>query len=323
MQAARMGAVRTVLGDIPSSSLGLTLTHEHIICDFIGADKVDRSRYDRREVFEVMLPLLKEIRDLGVTGFVDCTPAFIGRDPLLLAELSKASNVHILTNTGLYKEPYLPRYAFESSADKLAEMWALEIEEGVEDEIVRARTGRVERFPVRAGFVKIAVNPGHLLPVQEKIVRAAARCSLTTGAAIVCHTGEGEAALELLRVVEEEGFDTGRLIVAHSDAIEDWSYHAEILERGALVSYDGVSRETADRTINVLEKAVSSGFDDQVLLSQDAGWYNVGEPGGGKIRAYSYIVKEFIPLLLERGYNHNLIRKIFVENPSRVFCLKK
>ncbi|MEM1522078.1 MAG: hypothetical protein QXU69_03585 [Thermofilaceae archaeon] len=318
-----MGTIRTVLGDISPGSFGMALTHEHILCDFVGADKVDRSRYDRREVFEIMLPLLKEIRELGVTGFVDCTPAFIGRDPLLLAELSRASSVHILTNTGLYKEPYLPKYSFELSADELAEIWALEVEEGVEDEILRARTGRVERFPVKAGFVKIAVNPGHLFPIQEKIVRAAARCSLYTGAAIVCHTGEGTAALGLLRVIEEEGLDAGRLIVAHCDAIEDWNYHMEILQLGANVSYDGVSEGTVGRTLKLLESVVSHGFDEQILLSQDSGWYNVGEPRGGRIRGYSFIVKKFIPLLEERGFDRSLIQRIFIENPSAVFQLKK
>ncbi|MEM2795477.1 MAG: hypothetical protein QXY49_06455, partial [Thermofilaceae archaeon] len=145
-----MGVIRTVLGDITPDKLGMALTHEHVICDFIGADKVDRSRYSRTEVFEIMFPYLAEIKQLGVSGFIDCTPAFIGRDPLLLSELSKAIGLHILTNTGLYKEPFLPRYAFEYSADQLAEIWALEIEEGVENEIVRARSSAVERFPLKA-----------------------------------------------------------------------------------------------------------------------------------------------------------------------------
>jgi len=84
-----LGKIRTVLGDIHPSSLGLTLPHEHVMCDFIGAKSVDRSRYDRREVVRTMLPYLLETRQLGVTGFVDCTPAFIGRDPIALAELSR------------------------------------------------------------------------------------------------------------------------------------------------------------------------------------------------------------------------------------------
>jgi len=130
----------------------------------------------------------------------------------------------------LYKEPYLPEYAYKCSADELTAMRVAEIEEGVEDEIVRARTGRVERFPVKAGFVKIAVNPGPIEPVQEKIVRAAVRCSQLTGAAAACHTGHPVAVLELLRVVKEERLEPDRLVVAHLDAVDDQSAHVEVLE---------------------------------------------------------------------------------------------
>jgi phosphotriesterase-related protein len=314
-----VGKIRTVLGDIHPFSLGLTLSHEHVMCDFVGARSVDRSRYDRREVVRTMLPYLLEIRQLGVTGFVDCTPAFIGRDPIVLAELSKAAGIHILTNTGLYKEPYLPDYAYERSADELAAMWVAEIEEGVEDEIVRARTGRVERFPVKAGFVKIAVNPGPIEPVQEKIVRAAARCSQLTGAAVVCHTGHPVAVLELLRVVREERLEPDRLVVAHLDAVDDWSVHAKVFEWGAWASYDGVSESTAERTLKLLELA--EGFEEQVLLSQDAGWYNVGEPGGGRIRGYSYLVKVFSHLIEEK-FGKSLVEKLLVRNPARAFEMR-
>ncbi|MEM1509851.1 MAG: hypothetical protein QW291_07815 [Thermofilaceae archaeon] len=314
-----MGVIRTVLGDITPDKLGMALTHEHVICDFIGADKVDRSRYSRTEVFEIMFPYLAEIKQLGVSGFIDCTPAFIGRDPLLLSELSKAIGLHILTNTGLYKEPFLPRYAFEYSADQLAEIWALEIEEGVENEIVRARSSAVERFPLKAGFIKIAVNPGHIVPIQEKIIRAASRCSLSTGATIVCHTANGTAAIELLKIAEEEGLDASKLVVAHSDAIDEWSYHLRIFQLGAWVSYDGISKETVQRTLKLLGLVVDNGFEDQLLLSQDAGWYNVGQPKGGTIRGYSFIIKEFIPIFIEKGFSHSLVQKILVNNPARAF----
>ncbi len=66
--------IQTVQGRIKPDQLGITLPHEHIMVDFIGADKVSRDRYNADEVFEVMLPYLKEIRALGVTGFVECTP---------------------------------------------------------------------------------------------------------------------------------------------------------------------------------------------------------------------------------------------------------
>lgn len=317
-----MGKIRTVLGDISPEKFGLALIHEHVLCDFIGADKISRDRYNPKEVFDVMLPYLKEIRQLGVGGFVDCTPAFMGRDPRLLADLSRASEIHILTNTGLYKEPFLPRYAFEYSVDQLAECWVHEIEGGIIDELVKAKADLEVRFPIKAGFIKIAVNPGHIIPIQQKIVRAAARCSLITGAAVVCHTAHSVAAMELLEIVAEEGVNLDRLIVAHCDSIEDLDCHLEILQRGAWVSYDGISEATAERTLKLVGFVFEHGFERQLLLSQDAGWYNVGEPNGGSIRRYSYLIKDFIPLMMGNGFNRDFIKKILVENPSRAFQIR-
>jgi len=302
-----MGRIRTVLGDIFPDKFGLTLVHEHILVDFAGADKVSKERYDAKEVYTVMLPYLAEIRRLGVTGFVECTPAYMARDAQILADLSDAVGIHILTNTGLYKEPYLPRYAFEYSADQLAELWTDEIKRGIEE------------TSIRAGFIKIAVNPSQIIPIQQKIVRAAARCSLSTGAVVACHTASGVAAMHLLEILCEERVDTSRLIVVHSDAEEDAEYHVQTARQGAWVEYDGLRPETAEKTLNLLELMADKGFEDQLLLSQDAGWYNVGEPKGGNIRGYEYLLKDFVPLMLQKGFSQELANKILVKNPARAF----
>jgi len=305
-----MGKIQTVLGAIDPEELGLTLVHEHIMCDFIGASKVSKDRYDPDEVFRVMLPYLLEIRQLDVRGFVDCTPMYLGRDVEVLARLAKATGIHILTNTGLYKEPFLPSYAWRCSVDRLARMWMAEIKEGIEG------------MPIRAGFIKIAVNPGPLIPMQQKIVRTAARTCLATGATIACHTANGVAALEVLDVLDEEDVLADNLIVVHSDAEQDQGYHFETARRGAWVEYDGLKETTAEKTIGLIKNMVEKGYEDRLLLSQDAGWYNVGQEKGGKIRGYAYLVKEFLPLMRKAGFNQELIHKVLVENPARAFQLK-
>jgi phosphotriesterase-related protein len=302
-----MAKIRTVLGDISPDEFGPALVHEHILVDFIEAEKFSRDRYNREEVFEVMLPYLARIKNLGVKGFVECTPAYMGRDAELLVRFSKALGIHILTNTGLYKEPHLPKFAFEYSAGQLADLWIKEILEGVED------------TPIKAGFIKIAVNPGIIAPIQQKIVRAAARCSLATGAVIACHTANGAAAMHLLKILDEEGLENDRLIVVHADAEENIKYHLEIARRGAWVEYDGLSQNTSEKILKLLRFMVDHGFEEQILLSQDAGWYNVGQPHGGNIRGYEYLIKEFVPLMRKNGFDQDLIGKILVENPAEAF----
>ena len=82
--AAQDGAVATVTGDVPVRDLGMVLMHEHVMVDFIGADKVSRSRYDADDVVRVALPHLREARELGCRTIVECTPAFLGRNAALL-----------------------------------------------------------------------------------------------------------------------------------------------------------------------------------------------------------------------------------------------
>ncbi|MBS7635033.1 hypothetical protein KEJ34_06035 [Candidatus Bathyarchaeota archaeon] len=305
-----MAKIRTILGDISPDEFGLALVHEHILVDFIEAEKFSRDRYDQKEVFEVMLPYLVKIEDLGVKGFVECTPAYMGRDAELLTKFSKALGIHILTNTGLYKEPHLPKFAFEYSVDQLAELWIKEILEGIED------------TRIKAGFIKIAVNPGAIVPIQQKIVRSAARCSLATGAAIACHTGSGMAAMYLLKILNEEGLENNRLIVVHADAEENVEYHLEVAKQGAWVEYDGLSQNTSGKILKLLRFIVDHGFEEQILLPQDAGWYDVGQPRGGSIRGYEYLIEDFVPLMKRNGFSQNLIDKILVENPAKAFQIE-
>jgi phosphotriesterase-related protein len=42
--------VQTVTGQVDAASLGVTLMHEHVLVDFIGAARASRSRYDPDEV---------------------------------------------------------------------------------------------------------------------------------------------------------------------------------------------------------------------------------------------------------------------------------
>src|SRR3954447_10882443 len=89
--------VMTVRGPIPPEEMGPTLPHEHVLVDFVGAKAASRDRYDADEVFRIALPHLRRVRDQGIRTLVDCTPAYLGRDPALLRRLSEASGVNILT----------------------------------------------------------------------------------------------------------------------------------------------------------------------------------------------------------------------------------
>ena len=311
-----MPNVQTVLGPIAADAFGFALVHEHVMCDFIGAAATSPARWDRQTVARTMLPYLRQIRERGVTGFVDCTPAYIGRDVELLRHLSVESGLHIVTNTGYYgaaHDKFLQEHAFRESADELAARWVRAWEDGIEE------TG------IRPGFIKIGVDPAQgeparLSEVDRKIVRAAARAQLRTGLVVASHTAQGAAALEQIDLFEDEGADPTRLIIVHADAEPDASTHFTIAARGAWVEYDGIGWRPIVEHLALLPPIIER-HADRLLLSMDAGWYWVGEPEGGKIRDYNALTDELLPALREMGTTEETIWHLLVENPARAFAL--
>jgi phosphotriesterase-related protein len=306
--------VMTVTGPVPADRLGFTLPHEHVMVDFVGADEVDRSRYERDEVVETVLPHLKRIRELGCRCLIDCTPAYLARDPVVLRRLSEASGLRPVTNTGYYgarDDQHLPDHTFEESADELAERWTREWRDGIDG------TG------IRPGFIKIGVDRGSLSEVDEKLVRAAARTHRQTGLTLAVHTGPAEAALEQLGVLEAEGVDPSAWIWVHAQAERNKDRHAQIGRRGGWVEFDGVRPNSIERHVELVRHMKDEGLLDRVLISQDAGWYTVGEPGGGDFRGYDTLQAEFLPALREAGLTDDEVRRLTVENPARAFGVRK
>jgi len=309
------GVIMTVRGPIAPSEFGMVLVHEHVMCDFVGADKTGRHRYDPEEVIATMLPYLRSVKERGFFGFVDATPAYIGRDPLVLKRLSELTGLHILTNTGYCGaagDKFLPPHAFSETVDQLAERWVAEWRNGIEG------------TRIKPGFIKIGVDPGPLSEIDRKLVVAAARTHLQTGLTIACHTGEARAALEVLEVVKSEGVDPSALIIVHADSVPDQSVHEKLAKEGAWVEYDAIGAKPINEHVRLILEMVRKGFADKLLLSHDAGWYWVGEPNGGKekIRPYTALSDELVPALKNAGLTEATLKRLLVENPKEAFTVR-
>jgi phosphotriesterase-related protein len=307
------GKVITVAGPVDPSKLGRTLAHEHVLVDFIGAQQASRDRYDAEKVYQTVLPHLQRARQAGAASFVDCTPAYLARDPLLLKRLSAASGLAILTNTGYYGARdgrYLPAHAMSESADQLAGRWLSEWNEGI------AGTG------VRPGFIKIGVDKGPLTEVSRKLVRAAARTHLKSGLTIACHTGDGAAAMEEMEILREERVDPSAWIWVHAQSEADKKLHMRAAERGGWVEFDGIGPDSIDRHLELVRSMKERGLLSRVLISHDAGWYSVGEPGGGKFRPYTTLFERFLPALAKAGFSDDEVRTLTVKNPALAFTIR-
>jgi phosphotriesterase-related protein len=315
--AAPGRTIQTVLGSIDVGALGPTLAHEHVMCDFGGASVTGRHRWHVDEVVRVMQPYLRRLGERGFTGFVDCTPAYLGRDPRVLTRLSERTGLHILTNTGYYGgagDRFVPSHAYRESADQLADRWVREWTEGIED------TG------VRPGFMKIGVdeaegNPARLPAIDARIVAAAARASHRTGLAVVCHTGDGPGGLAAANLFVAEGGAPDRFIVAHSDE-HGLDINRQIARLGAWVSFDAIGRKPLDMHFTLVT-AMLEPFAERLLLSQDSGWFEVSESGGGTIREYTDLPDAFLPALRARGVPEKTVRQLVTGNPAAAFAISE
>jgi phosphotriesterase-related protein len=200
----------SVSGAQPIDSLGLTLIHEHMLVDFIGADSINSDRWNRDSVVQKVLPYLLEVKKHGVKTILDCTPSFLAKDPHLLKELSEKSGIQILTNTGYYGAvggKYLPEHAYSESAEELSFRWIDEFENGIEG------TG------IKPGFIKISVNEADTLSeIDQKLVRAAGLTNQKTGLTIASHTGTWKTAVQEVRILQEMGVDPSEFVWVHAQA---------------------------------------------------------------------------------------------------------
>jgi phosphotriesterase-related protein len=311
--------VRTVLGDIEPGAIGVTYAHEHLV--IVGGKPVEISPDFLLADLDRVTAELRDAAGAGLRTAVDAMPADCGRDPSMLAELSRRSGVQIVAATGLHHEKFYGpwHWSLRATEDDLADLFVADVELGID---ARDYSGPViDRTAVRAGIVKIAGSEGGPSSRDVPIFRAAAATHSRTGVPIHTHCEAGTGALEQIRVLTEAGVPVDRISLSHVDKVGDRGYHRELLATGASVVYDQSFRwgDRANGTIDLLEAAVADGRVGQVMLGMDAarqGYYAAfgGSPG------LAYLLRGFSELLEERGIDAAIRRRMFVDNPARAFA---
>ena len=320
-KGTKSGRIYTVTGSIDSNSLGFTLIHEHILSIF-GTKAQEPASYDNARVLKEVVPYLKYLKSLGCDTIVDCSAAYLGRNAALLQEISGQSELQILTSTGIYgaaDDQYVPDYAYEESAETLAERWIEEFETGIQG------TG------VKPGFLKSGVDEGPLSDIDAKLVRAAALTHLETGLLLQIHTSDNPgAANRQLEILREEGVSPEAWVWVHAQNMESSDALIEAAKRGAWISLDGLrtpnylndrrsSNSTLMRHLRHLNAFREAGLLDRVMLSHDGSSY---PPEGTDKRPMDVLMNSFIPMLKAAGYADREIARITVENPAEAFSIE-
>lgn len=306
------GRVRTVLGDVPAASLGLTLVHEHLVVDWGELQGRPKLSLDFEATVEQIAARLRSAAADGVGALADCTPIGAGRYADLMAEVSRRSGVAVIGATGFFHEGWTPMHPLARAldVDALADLYQRELTEGM-----GATT-------IRAGLIKCATGEGSIGPHEEKLLRATARAHRATNAPIVSHITDSLEA-EQLDLFEAEGVDPARICISHVGGGESWQGRLlGALRRGANVSVDMISYEFApdEQRIDVARVALEAGHLGQLMLAHDALVVQSGPETmfGIGPSDFGYIPRVFASSLQRAiGLTEAEIRTIMIENPQR------
>ena len=335
------GKAMTVAGPVEPDQLGFTLMHEHLYLDLSKNHMPDPDstateldswfaplQLSNLHLARRVLPIvdnyilsseadaIAEVSDFATLGggaLVDVTSRGLKRDIPAIARAAEAAGVNIVLGSGWYQKLFHPDDMDDRTVESLT------------DEIVRDITEGIPGAGVRSGIIgEIGVNGDPITANEVKNIRAAARASVATGAAISFHSpplkDEKQAVLD---IVEEEGADLSRVILGHScHMADDLPYMLRLLERGVCIQFDtlGVVKTTEigrDHIVaTAIPKMIEAGFADRILLSQDVCWKIHLKKYGGA--GYTYIQETFLPYLGTLGVAASDIRRIMVENPRRL-----
>jgi phosphotriesterase-related protein len=297
----------TTVGPKKVDELGIILPHEHIFVDLRTWNQPGYAQAERDDVVALMAPEVEKAIEVGVTAIVECTPEGVGRRADLVRAVSQATDFAIVVPTGIYREPWIPPWAHEDSGDDLYAWMLSELQ------------GEIQDTGVQAGWIKLSAGDNGMTATEAKILRAAARAAVETGSVIGSHTVRGSVVHQQLDTIEEEGYTPERFIWIHAQ--NDPRMNLEIAQRGAYVEFDAIGGSSGDRFfIEQILKMLDAGHRDQVLLSQDRGWYDPARPGGGRPKPFTYLCEQFLPKLQAAGVDESTVRHLTVDNPFQAFA---
>lgn len=311
-QGRPVSDVQTVAGQRPADSLGQVLMHEHMIFERPGWEHNSLIRWDREAAVARNVDRLVEARAAGLGALVDLTAIGVARDIPFLREITIASGVPIVACTGWWMAPGITSYFAGMEIDALTRIMIHELTKGIGD------TG------IRAGIIKVATAENHIDPLEENVLRAAARAQRETGCCISTHTTHSTMGEEQVDLFEAEDADLSKVVIGHSDDRNDLDYLRRLLARGVTVQFDhiNVNLWVSDaEKVEMLATLIGEGHVERLTLSQDTVGELPGRPDDPRPflkRRPAYLLTTFLPMLRQAGVSEAAIEQIMVENPARL-----
>lgn len=307
--------IYTVTGPIKKSEMGRTLGHEHFnwiddntFASSMYFEKIYDDLYNQK-MFHKLMPILKGLKAANCQSIVEASPPLGGQNLKLLYEFSKATDINIIPCTGIS----VPKNAFEifrdGFVDQLAQRWVSDFEVGLDT---------IDGICIKPAYIKLLLDRGPLSAVDEGMVKAAALASNKTGMPIQCHILEAKHVKGVLKILEAMNVPPSKFLWAHADYEGKIDIILEVVKRGYWLGFDMIREASYENRKYLINHALTHGYADKILLSQDYDFYEEYENIDSVNRCRSFFT-EFIPYCVQRGISEILLEKIITENPSNFY----
>jgi phosphotriesterase-related protein len=335
--------VVTVLGERNPESLGIVLTHEHLLWDLrCWAHDEPRELFEREKIkqpvslenrghvvyhpfyyhdnlyqtdTDITIDEVNRFRNAGGGTICDVTPESVGRDPAAQYRIAMTTGLNIIMSCALY----------------VAGSWNDEEKELREEEIIKKILAEFQN-----GVGPMRIKPGILgeigvsdidNPFELKSLRASGAAQNELGCPVSVHTPiwekEGNRILDIL---EKAGADTSKITLCHLDpTMRDLDYADSLAKRGVYISYDlfdthimsfeGIFLPCDNERIDTIKEQIKRGNLKNILVSHDNCMKIKLTRWGG--HGYAHILENIVPRLLREGVTSEQVETILVENPKR------
>lgn len=338
--------ILTVLGPIEPAKAGITMTHEHLLIDFLCTFEepaeasqrhfVDQkvsmenlwwvrynynSNRDNHQMLDIDTAIdeAREYYNAGGATIVDVTSIGLARDPMALKRISRATGLNIVMGGGHYVYLTHGEDIQNASVDELAERIINDIEVGV------GHTG------VRTGIIGEVGCSWPWQDTEKKTLEAAVIAQRATGAPLLIHPGrDNQSPMQLINAVDKWGGDLSHTVMGHIErTIFDQSILDEVASTGVFMNYDLWGHEISYYPLNPsaympsdqhrleqVEHLIDNKHAHQLLLAHDiCSKHRLKKYGG---HGFDHIIARIVPRMRARGISEELIDTMLVDNPTRM-----
>ena len=320
-----MTEIQTLGGPLDTSRLGRVLMHEHIfnLSPEVQGCYPGFHGWDPDVEIPKAQQALSELKQAGYDTIVELSVLGLGRDVHLMQRAVEGTGLQVTVATGVYTYDVLPRLwhfmgpgTLLQGDEPLDELFRRDIEEGIQG------------TDIKAAMLKCAVDHDGLTDHVQRVLRACCRVHHQTDAPMTVHTHAAtERGLDVLKVLEEEGVDPHRVVLAHCGDSADTAYLEKLIHSGATLGMDRFGLNILlpfEERVATVAALCESGYDDRMILSHDANCFTDWFPPELHDQVtpdwhFLHIEQDVLPALRERGVTDEQIDQMLVNTPREFF----